>query len=108
MRHLISDIQGLAILPPFTLYPVGILHHDAGISSDPVAVKCGLCQPSLPAMKLAFTRQQAVTQHPFCAFKTASFLKVCIVGNKYVFDVVRMIDKEIVLRPRREMANVAE
>jgi hypothetical protein len=90
------------------LHPIGILHHDAGISSDPVAVKCGLCQPSLPAMKLALTGQQAVTQHPLCALETASFLEVRIVGNKDVFDVFRMIDKEIVLRPGHKVANVTK
>src|SRR5690242_15163356 len=65
MHHFFSDVHLLTIAPSFTLHPIGILHHDAGISSDPIAVKCGLCQSSLTAMKIAFTSQQTVTQHPF-------------------------------------------
>src|SRR5262245_27567433 len=88
------------------LHPIGVIDHHAGVSRNAITMKCRLCQSSLPVMKVAFARQQAVTQHRFCALEPASLLEGRMVGDKHVFDVLRIIDQEILLGPRLEVSNV--
>src|SRR5262245_48129115 len=97
MHHLFGNIERLAVVPAFSLQPIGILDHDAGVSCNAIAMERRLGQPSLPPVKGAFTRQESVSQHPFCAFKTTPFFEMGMISHEYVLDVLRMINEEIVL-----------
>jgi hypothetical protein len=69
-------------------------------------MKSRLGQAPLAPVKLAFTSQQAFTEHTLCTLQRQPFHKGLVVGYQNVFDQVRMIEKESFLRAQPEVGNV--
>ena len=84
-------------MPPFT-HDRRVVHHGVAVRCDARAMKRRLRQTPLPAMKLAFTRQQSFTEQTFGALQREALHETMAVRYENVFYEIGMIDEERVLR----------
>ena len=96
-RHLIRDVHGLIVTPPFPLQTVGVNSHDLRVTRDPIPMESRLREAPLPLVKLTFTGQEPITQHSLGLLEPTSFLKARLIRHQYGLNVVGIVDKEIVL-----------
>jgi hypothetical protein len=63
-------------------------------------MKGRLREPSLPSMKVAFAGQESFPEQTLGALERTPLHKFLVVRDQYVLDVVRVVEKENVLRAK--------
>jgi hypothetical protein len=70
-------------------------------------MKGWLGKTTLAAMKVALAGQESLAEQSFGALERAAFHKILVMSDQHILDVIRMIEKENVLRAEAEINYVA-
>jgi hypothetical protein len=70
-------------------------------------MKSGQGQTPLATMKVALAGQESFAEQPFCALKSTPFHKTLVMRDEHVLDVIRVIEKENLLRAETKIDYVA-
>jgi hypothetical protein len=70
-------------------------------------MKRGLGQTTLPTMKISLAGQESLAEQSLCALERATFHETLMMRDQHVLDVVRVVEKENILRAETEIDYIA-